>query len=152
MHNAKSIGHKGIRKFGELGSKGLTDGVILRCLRSVKPHVLKNERFTLAQLSDGLGRTGPYCLRNEANRFSEKFAESRRYRSQAVSRVRRPIGAPKVTQDDDACVGSEEMTNRRNGRTNTTVVGDDSVFERNIKVASNYDARSIEVPEGREGT
>jgi hypothetical protein len=152
MHDTKPVGYKGIRKFGELRRESLSNGIVFRRFCTVEPDVLKNERFALAQLSDGLGRAVPYCLGNEANRFSEKLAESRRHWSQAVSRVWCPVGAPKVTQDDDACVCCKKMTNSRNRRPNTTVVCDDSVFERNVKVASNYDARSIEVPKGREGT
>jgi hypothetical protein len=103
-------------------------------------------------LGYGLGRKLPDRLRNEANGFTEQLAKSCGNGSQAVCRVWCAIRTPKVTQDDDARVCRKEMTNRWNRRTNATVVSDDSVFERNIKVAPNYDARSIEVPEGREGT
>jgi hypothetical protein len=106
--------------------------------------------LTVAQFGHRYGCYVPHCLRNEANGFSEELAESCGHGSQAVCRVWCPIRAAKVTKDDNARVGGEKMTNRRNRRTNATVVRDDSVFERNVKVASNEDARSIEVPEGRE--
>ena len=151
MNNAEAVGDEGVAELGVLAGQLLALLVDLGGLARVVADVLEQGDLALTQGGDGLGGRGANDVGGQRDLHAGQLGEARGDGGQREGGIDLTLGAAEVGHDDDLGTGVGEGLEGRQRRTDTAVVGDDAVLERNVEVGADEDALAAQVAQGGDG-
>src|SRR5713101_3135464 len=148
MRGAKGItDEKAVTESRELFRKGL----VVLFLLGMEADVFEQEDIAVGECFALRLRNGPDTVRGKSNRPADEFLELLGYLHERVFRIWAALGAAQMRSEHQSAALLNREAERGERFANAGVVGDHTVFERNVEVHADEDALSakIEIVDGQ---
>ena len=145
MHDTEAVGDERVAELGVLAGKLFALLVDLGGLTGIETDVLEQRDLAITQSGDGLSSGGADDVGSQRDLHAGEFSKALGDGGKREGGIDLALGAAEVSHDDDLGTGVGEGLEGRQSRTNTAIIGDDAVLERNVEVGADEDALAAQV-------